>query len=92
VQSFQIERLQHVEFEELRRTVVRGLAEIETLAAGGLQLVDLLLVLAERGGADLDPGGLLEVADGRDQRRRSTTVLASPASSAGGIAIKSGTP
>ena len=60
-----IERRQQAQFLELRRAVMRRLAQIEAFARGGLQLVDLLLVLAERRGADLDPGCLFEVGDQR---------------------------
>ena len=42
---------------------MRRLADVEALAAGRLQLVDLLLVLRERRRVDLDAGRLLEIRD-----------------------------
>ena len=58
-----VDRLQDVDVLELQRAIVRRLAEVETGAAGRLQLVDLLLVLRERRRVDLDACRLLEVRD-----------------------------
>jgi len=60
-----VERLQDVDVLELQSAVVGGLAEVEAGAAGGLQLVDLLLVLREWRRGDLDAGRFLEIGDHR---------------------------
>ena len=59
----EIKGLQHAEFLELRGAVARRLHEIEALAAGRLQFVDLLFILRERRRIDLDAGRLLEIGD-----------------------------
>ena len=58
-----VERLRDAQFDELRLTVARWLAQVEALSARRLELVDLLLILREGRGVDLDAGRLREVGD-----------------------------
>ena len=63
----------NAEVLELRRAVAGRLAEVEALAAGRLQLVDLLFVLGERRLVDLDAGLGFEIRDDRIAGIRPTT-------------------
>ena len=68
-----VEGGEHAEVLELRGAVAGRLAEIEALAAGRLELVDLLFVLRERRLIDLDAGLRLEIRDDRIRGTRPTT-------------------
>jgi hypothetical protein len=58
-----VERLENTDVLELQCAVMGRLADVEAFAAGRLQLVDLLLVLRERGRGDLDARQFLEIRD-----------------------------